>query len=177
MVVDWEQLDVARRRFPVGRQVPGTVTRMPQPGAIGLFVSLGETPEGFVDVLALPRDPHLWPPPGTTMGFEVLQHRPGQVRLWPVDPRWRHADARDDQESITWARTKSRYREGQLVTARVTHVVTGNREYMVAFGDDHAVLEWSYERPTLGTTGTFRVEALLDTTRRILLAPVELSES
>ncbi|TQL02732.1 hypothetical protein FBY24_1813 [Cellulomonas sp. SLBN-39] len=63
------------------------------------------------------------------------------------------------------------------MTARVTHVVTGNREYMVAFGDDHAVLEWSYERPTLGTTGTFRVEALLDTTRRILLAPVELSES
>ena len=74
-------------------------------------------------------------------------------------------------------RTKSRYREGQLVTARVTDVFTSNREYIVAFGDDRAALEWSYERPTLGTTGTFRIKALLDTTRRILLAPVEPSES
>jgi hypothetical protein len=72
-----DELDAGRARFPVGEAVAGRVALIPKPGVIGLFVDLGQEPEGFVDVLHLPRDPGEWPPVGTVTTFEVLQHRPG----------------------------------------------------------------------------------------------------
>jgi hypothetical protein len=176
MEPDWEALEAARRRLPVGQEVRGTVTLIPRPGVIGLFVDLGEPPEGFVDVLALPADLQRWPPPGTTADFEVLQHRHGQVRLWPVDPRWGPPAADWPQRNAAaWEHTKSRYREGQLVSARTTELFISNREYAVAFEDQHAVLEWSHQPPTLGSIGRYRIKALLDRTQRILLSPVDSS--
>jgi predicted RNA-binding protein (virulence factor B family) len=65
--------------------VTGRVARTPKPGALGLFVDLGREPEGFVDVLHLPREPDEWPRAGTDTTFEVLQHGPGQVRLFLLD--------------------------------------------------------------------------------------------
>src|SRR6478735_8326193 len=50
---------------------------------------LGAPPDGFVDILILPEDPNQWPPVGHEGFFEILQHRPGQVRLFPTDPSMR----------------------------------------------------------------------------------------
>jgi hypothetical protein len=55
------------------------------PGRAGILVDLGQPPEGWVDVLHLPDDPALWPAVGKSGLFEVLQHRPGQVQLFPLD--------------------------------------------------------------------------------------------
>ncbi|MEV6902612.1 hypothetical protein [Amycolatopsis sp. NPDC051372] len=87
------QFDADRRTYPPGDHVTGVVTLIPRPGAIGLVVDLGGPPQGFVDVLHLPRDPAAWPPVGTVTDFEVLWHRPGQVRLWPLNAAYHHPAA------------------------------------------------------------------------------------
>jgi predicted RNA-binding protein with RPS1 domain len=46
--------------FEVGAVVTGTVSAIPRPGAIGLFVDLAGERRGFVDVLTLPRRPESW---------------------------------------------------------------------------------------------------------------------
>lgn len=46
-----EELHAAHRRYPIGDHVTGVITLIPRPGAIGLFVDLGDTPTGFVDAL------------------------------------------------------------------------------------------------------------------------------
>ncbi|MFI5934324.1 HAD-IA family hydrolase [Actinoplanes sp. NPDC051494] len=82
-----DELTLARRRFPVGDRVRGRVSAVPWgPGRTGLFVDLGAGPDGFVDVLHLPEDDSRWPAVGHEAVFEILQHRPGQVRLLPLDP-------------------------------------------------------------------------------------------
>lgn len=48
------ELDTARQTYPVGDHVTGTVTLIPRPGTIGLFVDLGQPPTGFVDVIHFP---------------------------------------------------------------------------------------------------------------------------
>lgn len=74
-----DDLSEARRLLPEGSQVAGTISIVPQPGAIGVFVDLPHGMSGFVDVLNLPRDADRWPQPGQLLRFEVLQHRPGQA--------------------------------------------------------------------------------------------------
>jgi hypothetical protein len=70
-----------------------------------------------------------------------------------------------------------RYPVGSAVTAQVTKVFPFNREYWVRFtGDDtqrwpHALLSWNGEQPVMGSTGSHRIVAHLDTTRRIMVAP------
>ena len=56
-VVEPDDLDIARARFPVGKHIRGRVSRLLKPGAVGLFVDLGQEPGGFVDVLWLPYEP------------------------------------------------------------------------------------------------------------------------
>lgn len=79
-----------RAGLHLGQRVSGRVCWIPKPGRIGIGIDLGLQVKGFVDVLMLPHDPSLWPTLDTVMEFEIvaLDDRP-QVRLLPVDPRYR----------------------------------------------------------------------------------------
>jgi len=73
----------------IGQRLTGTVTLVPIPGRVGIFIDLGLDREGFVDVLRLPDDPDMWPVVGTETEFEVVAFSPaGAIRLRPVDPRY-----------------------------------------------------------------------------------------
>jgi hypothetical protein len=166
----------ARQLLPEGSQVTGTISVVPQPGVIGVFVSLPHGMSGFVDVLKLPRDASQWPQAGQALRFEVLQHTPGQVRLWPLDPRLHHDDSSPETEA-EWCQAKLRYPIGSTVSAQVECVFPLNHEYWIRFtGDDSrhwsgALLPWTGELPVTGSTGQYRIVAHLDTTRRIMVAP------
>lgn len=134
---------------------------------IGIFLDAGEPPTGFVDVTALPHDPARWPRVGDESEFEVLQHREGQMRLWPTDPAWRGgAHWVDDQE---WTVITSAMHVGDVVPGRVTQVYTANRECSVDLGVATAIAEWSGEAPAVGQERQVVVKAVLDTTRRVLI--------
>ena len=163
--------DAARLRYPVGDHVTGTVTLIPRPGAIGLFVDLGHPPTGFVDVLHLPHSEDRWPPVGTTSDFEVLQHRPGQVRLWPLDEAFRSRTSWLGMSEPEWLALKGRYPLGAEVDAEVAEVFPSTREYTVEFEGGWSLLAWTDTPPPVGTTARFVVDRLLDTTRRVLLRP------
>ena len=173
MIAD-RSLSEARRLLPEGSQVTGTISIVPRPGVIGVFVDLPHEMVGFVDVLGLPRDVGQWPGPGQVLQFEVLQHTPGQVRLWPLDPRFRHDEAAPETE-VEWRRAKLRYPVGSTVMAQVTDVFPYNQEYLIRFtGDDsqrwsYALLSWTGEQPVAGSVGQYRIVAHLDTTRRIMV--------
>jgi hypothetical protein len=168
-----EDLYVARRIFPVGSRVRGTVSAIPVgPGLAGLLVDLGQPPEGWVDVIHLPDEPAQWPVVGRGGLFEVLQHRPGQVRLFPLDAGMRGRRARYSAWSgEEWAAITRRYPPGAIVVATVTNVFPGNRECTVRFDDCWSVVEYEDSEPTIGMTGPFRVIRHLEWTHRILLAP------
>jgi hypothetical protein len=171
-VAEPDDIDAARARFPVGEEITGRVTHIPRPGAIGLFVDLGHKPQGFVDVLHLPHDPDQWPPVGTVTAFEVLQHRPGQVRLFPLDERFRSPDHLLGTPALEdWAVIKGRFPVGSKVAATVTGVYPANREYGVQFEECWAALEWTGDAPLAGATSRFVVTRHLDETRRIMLTP------
>ncbi|MEV4822951.1 hypothetical protein [Micromonospora sp. NPDC049274] len=173
-IVDPDQLAAARRRFPVGDHVTGRVVHIPRPGSIGLLVDLGHQPEGFVDVLSLPHESADWPSVGTLTTFEVLQHRPGQVRLLPLDARFRSRTYLPSSLSDErWASVKARFPIGSEIAAVVTHLFSSNREYVVRFEDCWSSLDWNTEAPTLGATSTYSVVRHLDHTRRIILAPAD----
>lgn len=89
----WPQL---RPRLRLGQTMTGTVVWVPRPGAIGVGVDLGLPVGGFVDVLHLPLDEARWPAEGTTTDFTIrwMDERP-QIRLVPVDPRYRREDFDD----------------------------------------------------------------------------------
>jgi hypothetical protein len=171
-----DDLAQARRLLPEGSQVTGTISLVPKPGVIGVFVDLPDGMGGFVDVLTLPRDAKDWPQPGEALRFEVLQHRRGQVRLWPLEPRFRHDDAAPQTEA-EWRHAKLRYPVGSIVPARVDEAFPANQEYRIRFadGDDShwscAHLSWTGQPPVAGTIGQYQITAHLDTTRRIIAAP------
>jgi hypothetical protein len=171
-----DDLSEARRLLPEGSQITGTVSIVPQPGVIGVFVDLPLGMSGFIDVLKLPMDAGEWPEPGQVLRFEVLQHTPGQVRLWPLDPRFHHDEATPESEA-EWRQAKLRYPVGSTVSARVAGVAPSNREYWIRFtGDDSprwsgALLPWTGDQPVTGSVGQYRIAAHLDTTRRIMVAP------
>jgi hypothetical protein len=85
MPVD-EPWELLRSRLRIGECLTGTVVRVLKPGAIGIFIDLGLSVGGFVDVLLLPRDPARWPAEGTVTDFEIwwMDERP-QIRLKPVE--------------------------------------------------------------------------------------------
>ncbi|MFC8720486.1 hypothetical protein [Kitasatospora sp. NPDC057198] len=82
---EWAEI---RRGLRFGQRLRGTVTAVPRPGAIGVFVDVGLPVGGFVDVLLLPLDAERWPREGDEVEFEVwwADERP-QLRLKPADPR------------------------------------------------------------------------------------------
>lgn len=88
-MVSAEEWTGIRRSLRFGQRFRGTVTAVPRPGAIGIFVDIGLAVSGFVDVLLLPTVAERWPSEGTNTEFEVwwADQRP-QVRLKPVDPRF-----------------------------------------------------------------------------------------
>jgi hypothetical protein len=169
-VAEPDDLDVARRRFPVGTHVTGHVSYIPEPGRIGVFVDLGSPPTGFVDVVYLPVEDGSWPAVGTVASFEVLQHRRGQVRLFPLGdgiPLRQPSFLPPEHE---WLSRQARYPIDSFVTGTVTDLFTSNREYIVRFDECASVLEWTGTAPTVGDTRLYRVAKYLDYTRRILLA-------
>lgn len=172
MSIDLAEVVAARRCYPTGSRVVGAVGPTPSlPARSGVFVDLGGPPMGFVDGLSLPSDPAEWPPIGTTSAFEVFGHRPGQVRLWPLEARWqRQVDRFGDVRK--WARIRARYRLGQLVRGTVDKVYAGG-EYGAIVDDWVAVVEWADVEPVVGQVGDYRIVAVLDTTRRILLEPLQ----
>jgi hypothetical protein len=124
-------------------------------------------------VLHLPHDPDEWPAAGTATTFEVLQHRPRQVRLCPLDERFRPPDrlpGAPTQEQ--WLAVKSRFPVGSEITATVTDVYHANREYAVRFEDFWSVLEWTGVPPQVGTASKYTVNGHLEQTQRIMITPV-----
>jgi hypothetical protein len=168
-----DDLRAARLALPVGDRVRGTVSAIPMgPGRAGVLVDLGHPPQGWVDVLHLPEDATHWPAVGMRGLFEVLQHRPGQVRLFPLDAGMRGRRTRFFRWSgEEWAAVTRRYPEGSVVVGTVKDVFPGNREYTVEFDDCWSVVEYEDVEPVIGWTGAFRVTRLLEWTHRILLKP------
>ncbi|MCG8920727.1 hypothetical protein L6E12_33715 [Actinokineospora sp. PR83] len=162
-------LDTARQTYPVGDHVTGKVTLTPRPGAVGLFVDLGRSPTGFVDVLHLPQSVDQWPGVGTVTDFEVLQHRHHQVRLWPLDNAFRSSTTDSWRSEPGWQAVKHRYPVCSEVIAEITDVFPSNREYVVTFGGIRSVLAWTGTPPVVGANTRFVVARHLDTTRRVLL--------
>jgi hypothetical protein len=121
-----------------------------------------------VDVLNLPYAADEWPIVGTETTFEVVQHRVGQVRLWPLDPELLRPDpVRRSTEEL-----QARYPVGSEITGVLTEVFPSNREYWVEFGDDGAAVEWTGAAPEIGDVRRFRVGRHLTSPRALLLEPV-----
>jgi hypothetical protein len=173
MVAD-DELDAARRRFPLGDTVTGRVAHIPRPGAIGLLVDLGGSPTGFVDVLLLPRRTADWPEVGAVATFEVCQHRPGQVRLCPLGGGIPAARPRRPWTDRQWAAVRARHPVGSEATATVTSVTGANREYGLRFDDCTGVAEWRRDEPgpAVGTSHRYRVLRHLDSFGVAVVAPV-----
>ena len=104
--------------------------------------------------------------------FEVLQHRPGQVRLFPLAPGMRGSRTRYSRWSgEEWAAITKRYPQGATVVGTVTSVFPANREYTVTFDDCWSIVEYDDRQPVVGWIGIFRVTRHLEWTRRTLLTP------
>ncbi|MBT2529813.1 S1 RNA-binding domain-containing protein [Streptomyces sp. ISL-99] len=92
---EWERVQ-GELRF--GQVFTGTVVRVPRPGAIGVFVDIGLSVGGFVDVVLLPRRrSEDWPVEGTVTDFEVwwVHSDHQQIRLKPSDPQYLCEDFAD----------------------------------------------------------------------------------
>jgi len=165
-----DQLDEARLRYPLGAEVPGRFLRwiLPdRPGTAGMVIDLGDGMQGYVDVLTLPAEPADWPSIDTQATFEVTQHRPGSLRLWPMDPAHRSPDRQpqsDRRERL------ARYPIGTIVTGVVFAVYVSNRECTIRIGaDEFAVAEWSGEPPVVGATAEYEVISHLKSFGAIVL--------
>ncbi|MET9520585.1 hypothetical protein [Streptomyces sp. NPDC002994] len=92
MVTDAEWARI-RRGLRFGQVFEGTVVKVPRPGAIGIFVDIGLSVGGFVDVLLLPDESEDWPAEGTVSAFEIWwADSRQQIRLKPSDSRYLRSD-------------------------------------------------------------------------------------
>ncbi|MCX5521470.1 hypothetical protein OG342_01015 [Streptomyces bobili] len=88
MVTDAEWARI-RRDLRFGQVFEGTVVKIPRPGAIGIFVDIGLSVGGFVDVLLLPDEGEDWPAEGAVADFEIWwADSRQQIRLKPSDSRY-----------------------------------------------------------------------------------------
>ncbi|MFI8893203.1 hypothetical protein [Streptomyces paradoxus] len=126
---EWERI---RGSLRFGQVLRGTVVQVPRPGAIGIFVDVGWSVGGFVDVLLLPEDAEQWPAVGTITDFEVWwADRRRQVRLKPSDPRYVREDFADSVARVRpgWPSDIGRpVRDGGPVTARELASLLGRQE-------------------------------------------------
>ncbi|MCQ9177619.1 hypothetical protein KMT30_00825 [Streptomyces sp. IBSBF 2953] len=91
--VEWARI---RRDLRFGQVFEGTVVKVPQPGAIGIFVDIGLSVGGFVDVMLLPDGGKDWPAEGTVADFEIWwADSRQQIRLKPSDSRYLRTDFAD----------------------------------------------------------------------------------
>ncbi|MGW2036720.1 hypothetical protein [Streptomyces virginiae] len=91
--VEWAQI---RGDLRFGQVFEGTVVKVPRPGAIGIFVDIGLSVGGFVDVLLLPSEGEDWPAEGTVADFEIWwADSRQQIRLKPSDSRYLRSDFTD----------------------------------------------------------------------------------
>jgi hypothetical protein len=171
-----EDTDAALQRFPLGGQVPGRVVAIPVRARVGVFVDLGDGGRGFVGAEHLPDDPGQWPPVGTVTTFEVLRHdfsrlrRTYQVRLWPMEPRFRRAGPVAGAFTVEeWPPARDRYPIGMVVTATVSNVSPDNCCYWIRFGAGRGLVTSAAELPPVGTAHRYVVVAVLETTRRLIL--------
>ena len=173
-MTEWLGVDEVIQRFPLGDEVEGRIGQSIAPA--GVFVDLGLGTYAFVDGEHLCA-PANWPPAGTVARFEVLRHdvlrsvRRCQVRLWPLEQRWRNPRASRAFDAEEWAAIKARHPVGTSVAGTVGSVSEGNRWYTVRFGDVWARVTWTGVPPLTGTTGRYTVTRLLDSTRRIQITP------
>ncbi|MFG1808200.1 hypothetical protein [Streptomyces sp. NPDC049040] len=92
-VAEWARI---RSGLRFGQVFEGTVVKVPQPGAIGIFVDIGLGVGGFVDVLLLPSQSEDWPREGAIGEFEIWwADSRQQIRLKPCDPRCLRGDFAD----------------------------------------------------------------------------------
>ncbi|HWS32553.1 MAG TPA: hypothetical protein VN408_07395, partial [Actinoplanes sp.] len=144
-------------------------------GRAGAQVDIGHRVPGWVDLLLLPEEAADWPPLGRSGLFEVLQHRPEEVRLFPLDAGMRSRRCRHSRWSgPEWADFSARHPVGSTVEATVTYVFPGNREYSVEFAAGQETVEYDGAPPALGAPVRLVVERLSEWTRRLILqeAPV-----
>ncbi|MET7274324.1 hypothetical protein ABZS59_24480 [Streptomyces flaveolus] len=95
MVTDAEWAEI-RQGLRFGQVFEGTVVKVPRPGAIGIFVDIGLSVGGFVDVLLLAERGDEWPVEGTVAEFEVWwADTRQQIRLKPSDSRYLRTDFAD----------------------------------------------------------------------------------
>ncbi|WP_123531514.1 hypothetical protein [Streptomyces sp. 840.1] len=95
MVTDAEWTRI-RSGLRFGQVFEGTVVKVPRPGAIGIFVDIGLSVGGFVDVLLLPEQSDGWPAEGTVADFEIWWAGSShQIRLKPSDSRYLRGDFAD----------------------------------------------------------------------------------
>ncbi|GAA2690466.1 hypothetical protein GCM10010400_64540 [Streptomyces aculeolatus] len=95
MVSDAEWARI-RRGLRFGQVFEGIVVQVPRPGAIGIFVDIGLSVGGFVDVLLLPERSDGWPVEGAVADFEVWwADSRQQIRLKPSDSRYLRSDFTD----------------------------------------------------------------------------------
>jgi S1 RNA binding domain len=172
-----DDADAALRRFPLGGQVIGTVVAIPVRARVGAFVDLGDGAQGFIGVEHLPDDPGQWPRVGTQTRFEVLRHdfprrrRSCQVRLWPLESRFRRAGPVAGAFTVPeWRLARDHYPVGTVVTATVSGVSPDSCCYGIRFGAGQGSVTSAVELPPAGTTHRYVVVAVLETTQRLVLA-------
>ncbi|MGW0520471.1 hypothetical protein [Crossiella sp. NPDC003009] len=165
--------------FPIGDRVSGRILGYLMPKSrVGVHVDLGRGARGFIDGEHLTHDVGEWPAIGSVIEFEVLRHDIRrlmgycQVRLWPLESRFRSGRTRLAFSAAEWSAIKVRHPVGSLVTATVTGITPGNRWYTVTFGAAFSRITWTGSPPEVGVTADFVVTRLLDTTRRIQLTPL-----
>ena len=170
----------ALRRFPLGGQVVGKVVAIPVRARVGAFVDLGDGTQGFVGVEHLPDDPEQWPRVGTETTFEVLRHdfprrrRTCQIRLWPLESRFRRAGPVAGAFTVEeWQLARGHYPVGTVVTATVSGVAPDSCCYWIRFGAGQGSVTSAAELPRVGTTHRYVVVAVLETTRRLVLAQAD----
>ncbi|GAA1618281.1 hypothetical protein [Actinoplanes couchii] len=164
-------MSIARRRFPCGTRVRGTVSGFPAGvGAAGASIDLGGPLPGWVDLLLLPEEAAGWPPVGRSGFFEILQHRDHEIRLFPLDAGMRSLRCRySDITGPEWAALSARRPVGSTVEATVEHVYTGNREYSVRYADGWETVEYDGVPLSPGTPVRLVVERQSEWTRRLIL--------
>jgi hypothetical protein len=157
-----------RRLFPAGTEVTGEIDHTPwRKGVTGLFVRLPAGSQGLVDVLSLPEEADRWPDVGDRLDFEVLACRPGQVRLWPMDPRYRPDRPRFDTGDTEAAHL---FVIGQTVQAVVRQVFTADSSCLLELPGGHLVATgWDDDPPRKGDGWTVHIVRHGPATRRVIV--------
>lgn len=90
---EWARI---RSDLRFGQVFEGTVVKVPRPGVIGIFVDIGLSVGGFVDVMLLPDEANNWPAEGTVADFEIWwADSRRQIRLKASDSRYLRTDFTD----------------------------------------------------------------------------------